>query len=199
MRRSTGIACLFIFVGLAATAHAARDGQAPAPTQSMAATAAAVSDDPQSCSPCHGDIVQQLKAHPHTPSDKKVSCSDCHTVEAAHLRSPRAASASAHSTPSVPERNAACTRCHTNDAGPFAHEHPAVNVEGCASCHAAHGSANPKMLTVGSESVLCLQCHAETTTKSPHAAASPPVAKPVDCTTCHRQIHGSNTSEVFLQ
>jgi DmsE family decaheme c-type cytochrome len=196
MRRSIGIACLLILPGLAGTARAASHGPAAAPAQS---SAAAASGDAQSCSPCHGEIVEQLNAHPHTSSGRSVSCSDCHAVGTAHLRGPGDAPASAQKRPSIPEQNAACARCHANDAGPFTHEHAAVKVEGCASCHAPHGSANPKMLTTGGESALCLQCHAPTTAKVPHAAAREPSVPAADCTTCHRQIHGSNTSEVFLQ
>jgi DmsE family decaheme c-type cytochrome len=197
MRRSIGIAFLLILLELAGPARAASDGQATAPPQSAPAETSAA-EDAQSCSPCHGEIAQQLRAHPHTSSGKPVSCSDCHAVGSSHLSGPREAPLSAQKPLSVPEQNAACARCHASDAGPFVHEHAVVKVEGCASCHAAHGSANPKMLTTGG-SALCLQCHAQTTARVPHAASSEPAAQPVDCTTCHRQIHGSNTSEVFLQ
>lgn len=195
MRRSTFFACLLILAGLAGSGQPASHGQ----TQSPAAASAPASGDPQSCSPCHGEIVQQLSAHPHAPTGKAVSCSSCHAIDAAHLSGSRESQASAQKKPSVPEQNSACTQCHRNDAGPFAHEHPVVKVEGCASCHAPHGSANPKMLTAGSESALCLQCHAQTTTKVSHTAAREPAEQPVNCTDCHRQIHGSNASEVFLQ
>jgi DmsE family decaheme c-type cytochrome len=193
MRPWIGIACLLILLGLEGTARAASQAQAAAPAPRAA------SDDAQSCSPCHAEIVEQLKAHPHTATGKPVSCSDCHAVEAAHLRGPREAPGLTQERRPVAEQNAACARCHANDAGPFAHEHAVVKVEGCASCHAPHGSANPKMLTAASESALCLQCHTRTAAKFPHAASREPAAQPVDCTTCHRQIHGSNTSEVFLQ
>lgn len=195
MGRSTVIACLFLFLGLSGTARAAGDPQAAAPAQS--ATAAA--DDSASCSSCHSDIVEQVKAHPHVTAGKAVTCADCHTMDAAHGRGAREATANAHKGPRVAEQNAACTRCHTEDAGPFTHEHPAVQVEGCGTCHAAHGSANPKMLTAATQSALCLQCHAQTTTQATHASSRAPAAQPVDCTTCHHEIHGSNTSEVFLQ
>jgi DmsE family decaheme c-type cytochrome len=195
MRRVTGIACLLILLGLAGIASATSEGQAATSAQSAEAAAA---NDSQSCSPCHGEIVEQLKAHPHTASARAVSCTDCHTVDAAHLRESREAPVSAHKPP-VAEQNAACARCHADEAGPFSHEHPAVKVEGCATCHAPHGSANAKMLTAGSESALCLQCHAPSTAKVPHTPGRQPATQPMECTTCHRQIHGSNASEVFLQ
>jgi predicted CXXCH cytochrome family protein len=190
MGRSIVIACFLIFVGPAVSGRAAGQAQA---------TAQSAPDDAQSCSPCHGEIVQQLKAHPHAASGKADSCSACHTMDAAHPQSGHDVQASARKQASISEQNAVCTRCHANDAGPFTHEHPVVKVEGCASCHAPHGSANPKMLTAGSESALCLQCHAQNNAQIPHGASREPAAQPVDCTTCHRQIHGSNTSEVFLQ
>lgn len=157
------------------------------------------SDQPQDCSSCHAEIVQQLNAHPHGTLAKPVSCSDCHTIGAEHPRDSHDTQVSPKKQVIVAGQNAACTRCHTSEAGPFTHEHPVVNAEGCGTCHAPHGSANPKMLTVASENALCLQCHAQTTTKPTHASARRPAAHPVDCTTCHHQIHGSDASEVFLQ
>ncbi|HTV15679.1 MAG TPA: cytochrome c3 family protein [Acidobacteriaceae bacterium] len=193
MGRSTVIACLLLFPGLSGTARAAGAPQVAATAQGAAATAA----DATSCSTCHSDIVRQVKAHPHASAGKAVNCSDCHTMDTAHVRGSR--EMAAHKQPTIAEQNASCTRCHTEDAGPFAHQHPVVNAEGCGTCHAAHGSANPRMLTVASQRALCLQCHAQTTTQPTHASGAAPATQPVDCTTCHHQIHGSNTSEAFLQ
>ncbi|HEX7631095.1 MAG TPA: cytochrome c3 family protein, partial [Lacunisphaera sp.] len=56
-------------------------------------------------------------------------------------------------------QNATCTKCHTEQKGPFVYEHAAMR-EGCVACHNPHGTVNQKML-VARDGNLCLRCHLE--------------------------------------
>ncbi len=92
-------------------------------------------------------------------------------------------------------------KCHTETAGPFVFEHPAVKVEGCTSCHSPHGSQNARLLAKSNVNTLCLQCH---TVNDNFSAPEIPsfhnqAVQYQACTICHTQIHGSNASAVLLQ
>jgi predicted CXXCH cytochrome family protein len=86
--------------------------------------------------------------------------------------------------------------------GPFVFEHAPVKTEdSCLSCHAPHGSTNPRLLQVNNVNFLCLRCH---TPNSNGAAPGAPSfhnqnTKYQACTLCHTQIHGSNFSPVFFR
>ena len=41
--------------------------------------------------------------------------------------------------------NATCTKCHTQQKGPFVYEHSAMR-EGCVACHSPHGSNTEGMM-----------------------------------------------------
>ena len=103
------------------------------------------------------------------------------------------------------EQNAVCTKCHTENAGPFVYEHPVVKAEGCTACHSPHGSANPRLLNASNLNALCLQCHSATNAVAfPHAVSpTGPVhnqlSTEVACTNCHTQIHGSNASNIYFK
>jgi predicted CXXCH cytochrome family protein len=97
-----------------------------------------------------------------------------------------------------------CTNCHAEFQGPFPFEHPATldfstEEGGCLSCHAAHGSDNPRMLNQPYEPPhfqLCSQCHTvpRHNMNLEHGTRWQGVA----CNTCHSDIHGSYTSPNFL-
>ena len=53
-----------------------------------------------------------------------------------------------------------CFKCHGDKRGPFVFEHAPVKLEGCATCHEPHGSANPRMLARAQIRFVCLECHA---------------------------------------
>lgn len=149
------------------------------------------------CMSCHTDVKAQFgQPFHHKVEEGLVKCSDCHdphgTFQAKLLRT-------------TPDQNAVCVKCHTEKAGPFVYEHPAVKIEGCSSCHTPHGSPNPRLLTVSNMNTLCLQCHSATNPNAFPNASSPvgPIhnqaAQYVACTTCHSQIHGSNASAFLLK
>ena len=149
------------------------------------------------CFQCHTDVKPAFsQPFHHRVEEGLVKCSDCHDVhggfEAKNLRA-------------TADRNAVCTKCHTENAGPFAYEHPVIKSEGCSTCHTPHGSPNPRLLSVNNINTLCLQCHSETNSAAfPHAVSPSGPAhnqsvQYVSCTTCHTQIHGSNSSNVFFK
>jgi len=161
---------------------------------------------PQLCYTCHSDTKASFnQTFHHKVNEGLVKCSDCHdphgTFQDKNLKS-------------TADQNAVCTKCHTENAGPFVYEHPPVKTEGCTSCHSPHGSPNARLLNVSNINTLCLQCHSETNGGSTAAAAIPgafphavsptgpahsQAAQYVSCTTCHTQIHGSNGSSVFFK
>uniref|UniRef100_E6QIJ4 Putative multiheme cytochrome c n=1 Tax=mine drainage metagenome TaxID=410659 RepID=E6QIJ4_9ZZZZ len=143
------------------------------------------------CETCHADVKPafELRSH-HKVNEGVMTCGDCHNPHApVDKQSPAA----------VANQNQICMNCHIDAAGPFVYEHPPVRTEGCISCHAPHGSENPRLLTKSNGNELCTQCH----TAMPNYTA--PGTKPFHnqatqsqaCTTCHARIHGSNTSSFF--
>jgi DmsE family decaheme c-type cytochrome len=149
------------------------------------------------CFQCHTDVKPAFsQPFHHRVEEGLIKCSDCHDVhggfETKNLRA-------------TADRNAICTKCHTENAGPFAYEHPVVKTEGCSACHTPHGSPNPRLLSVSTITTLCLQCHSATNTSAfPHAVspsgpAHNQATQYVSCTTCHSQVHGSNASSVFFK
>lgn len=96
-----------------------------------------------------------------------------------------------------------CVSCHTDKRGPFVFAHPALVAGTCLSCHEAHGSANPMMLSRARVSQVCLECH--TGVPSGTVGSQPPSLHDLrspryqNCTTCHVAVHGSNSSPKLLR
>jgi DmsE family decaheme c-type cytochrome len=152
-----------------------------------------VAAQPQLCYRCHADIRVRFSLPFHHPvTEGLMKCTDCHdphgTFGHDQLRS-------------TADLNLICTKCHAETAGPFVYEHPVVRTEGCLSCHDPHGSPNPRLLKVSNVNTLCLRCHTASMTFD--APGTPSFhnqnAQYVSCTSCHTQIHGSNTSDVFFK
>jgi len=129
-----------------------------------------------------------------------MSCGDCHEVHAGN--------AIRGSGADLESQNETCTKCHTQQKGPFVYEHGAMR-EGCTACHNPHGSVNQKML-VARDANLCLRCHLE--------APDPGVTGQINANAirhtsenhnsrlmqgtcwsagCHEAPHGSNASYHF--
>jgi DmsE family decaheme c-type cytochrome len=149
------------------------------------------------CYTCHTDVKPAFsQPFHHRVEEGLIKCSDCHdvhgTFEAKNLRT-------------TADRNAICTKCHAENRGPFAYEHPVVKTEGCIGCHSPHGSPNARLLNVSNINTLCLQCHSATNPAAfPHAVsplgpAHNQATQYVSCTSCHTQIHGSNASNVYFK
>jgi len=146
--------------------------------------------EPTLCYQCHTSTKQQFAMPFHHHVDEgRMQCSSCHDP---HGIPPGRA------TRDIDAQNAVCLKCHKSLAGPFVHEHAVVKVEGCTSCHAPHGSANAHLLKVDNVNTLCLQCHSSINNMAPANPAHSPEAK-AECTSCHKQIHGSNTAPNFLK
>ena len=130
------------------------------------------------CASCHPEKKAEINNPYHHPvKEGKVLCSDCHN--------PHKNTAAAKKSYSK-----ACVSCHPEKAGPFKYEHNPV-ADNCLNCHSPHGSMSQDMLTI-SKPALCLQCHGGTLRVLPSHNVLNNVTN--NCTTCHKQVHGSNTS-----
>lgn len=153
---------------------------------------------PETCFQCHLDKRGQMSLpHAHPVLAGQVSCVDCHDVHAGKaIRGGGAALAASTQT---------CTRCHTEQAGPFVYPHNAIRQEGCTACHDPHGTLNDKML-IARDANLCLRCHLADMApgfnivgfKSGGAHANVAGARLAEGTCwsagCHEDIHGSNVN-----
>lgn len=102
------------------------------------------------CLNCHGDVRGEFALPNHHPvPEGKMSCIECHP--------PHKGTAHLGGSTALKSQDATCLKCHPTQRGPYVFEHEAMH-EGCTSCHGAHGTVNPKMLTAR-DSNLCLKCH----------------------------------------
>jgi DmsE family decaheme c-type cytochrome len=152
---------------------------------------------PKLCYACHADVKPAFALPFHHKVDEGlVKCSDCHDVHGTFNDKQLRTTA---------DQNAICTKCHIENAGPFAYEHPVVKTEGCLACHSPHGSPNARLLITSNINTLCLQCHSGTNSTAFPNAVSPlgpahnQSTQYVSCTSCHTQIHGSNASNVYFK
>ncbi|MBI2821581.1 MAG: DmsE family decaheme c-type cytochrome [Acidobacteria bacterium] len=146
------------------------------------------------CVTCHPGVRADFRKPFHHPvMEGAIRCSDCHTPHSEDRRPLRRLALAT---------DEGCVSCHSDKKGPFVFEHAAVKINGCESCHQPHGSVNTKMLRRTEVQQLCLECHSLT----PGVAGGQPPAfhdlrtpRFRNCTTCHREIHGSNSSPVFFR
>jgi DmsE family decaheme c-type cytochrome len=150
-----------------------------------------VKAEPELCYSCHLQQRAQFNMpFRHRVNEGLIQCTDCHNqhgtgsvLEGDHLVRQVRTSASG---------DMVCFKCHGDKQGPFVFEHAAVRLEGCGSCHIAHGGANAHMLKYSNVNLLCLQCH----TNSPaiHATVMDANQSHYEqaCVNCHVKIHGSN-------
>ncbi len=158
------------------------------------------------CSSCH---VSQWAAfnrpYKHRLPEGAMSCVDCHNPHASFR---------ADSMKTSFGNEPGCLQCHSDKRGPFVFEHPPQRLEGCAACHEAHGSANPRMLVRYQVRDLCLECHANLPipastkfgpSKSGVIGGVPPALHDLrtsrfqNCTVCHVKIHGSYVDRTFFR
>lgn len=152
-------------------------------------------NEQQLCIGCHSETKAQFtKPFHHKVLEGTMKCSDCHNPHGGFEQKQTKLSVGA---------DAACIKCHTDKQGPFVFEHAPLKIEGCATCHIPHGSANPKMLKRPQVRQLCLECHSGITdqlsdgpTGGPHSQTS---IRSQNCTVCHASIHGSNSSAIFFR
>ncbi len=148
------------------------------------------------CSTCHTSKAAEFRANPfaHRVGRGGMECSSCHDPHA-----PRGTD----NLRTALGSDLPCLTCHTEKKGPFVFPHNAGTVGDCTSCHAPHGSPNPKQLTRATVAQLCMECHSPIATDtlgsqppSFHNLASP---RYQNCTTCHVAVHGSNRSPQLLK
>jgi predicted CXXCH cytochrome family protein len=102
------------------------------------------------CFTCHANVRGEFNLpHRHPVLEGRMTCIECHP--------PHKGSAHLGGSTALKSQDATCLKCHPAQHGPFVFEHEAMR-EGCLSCHGAHGTVNPKMLTAR-DSNLCLKCH----------------------------------------
>jgi DmsE family decaheme c-type cytochrome len=149
--------------------------------------------EPVLCFQCHTDTKPNFSMpFHHKVEEGLVKCSDCHDPHGTFGRK---------SLKSASQQDAVCTKCHTETAGPFVFEHAVVKTEGCVSCHAPHGSPNPRLLNRANVNTICLECHSPSTnfsTTEPSGPVHNQATQYQACTICHASIHGSNTSNIFF-
>ncbi len=153
-----------------------------------------VSSEQELCADCHAPVAAEFRMpFRHPVEEGAMRCSDCHAPHAAELPGQRRMAVS---------HEESCVKCHADKKGPFVFQHAALEAADCQSCHLPHGSVNAKMLTRSRVDQLCLECHS----MSIGTAGSQPFAfhdlrspRFRNCTTCHREIHGSNVSPAFLR
>ena len=125
----------------------------------------------------------------HKVNEGLIKCSDCHDTHGTFQ---------ANNIKTTADKNAVCTKCHTETRGPFVFEHAAVRAEGCVGCHTPHGSQNARLLNVPNINQLCNQCHSQVAADTVHGmnAGSTDLQA---CTGCHAMIHGSNLNPAFIR
>jgi len=143
---------------------------------------------PDACFQCHLDKRGEFNLPYHHPVlEGKISCGDCHN--------PHKGEAVIGGGTSLSVESDTCGKCHTAQRGPFVFEHEAVR-EGCTTCHAVHGSVNPRML-VQRNQVLCIKCHFQQQTAPGKIFIGgrdhTPFLTRGTCWTagCHEAVHGS--------
>lgn len=149
----------------------------------------------QLCLACHSETKAQFsKPSRHKVLEGTMKCSDCHNAHGGFESKQTRLGIGA---------DASCVKCHADKQGPFVFEHAPMKIEGCATCHTPHGSANPRMLKRHQVRQLCLECHSGITDQLSDGPTGGPHNQSTllqrNCTACHTMIHGSNASSVFFR
>jgi len=135
------------------------------------------------CARCHPSAAARFELpRSHPMAEAGPGCASCHD--------PHATLAGPNSLEKT------CGSCHFEKIGPFLYDHGPLLLNGCASCHEIHGSTNRHLLRHASQVNLCYECHSASVTPGWHSA---PRYANEKCTACHAAIHGSNTSQFFLE
>jgi DmsE family decaheme c-type cytochrome len=159
------------------------------------------------CYGCHTTVRAQFSMpFKHRVNEGAIQCTDCHNPHGSNT-----ATWSMAARPRMVEQSMGnempCLKCHTDKRGPFAYEHAATRIDGCDTCHSAHGSPNPRLLKRPVVATLCLECHTgagnfgregDGIVRQPglHNLADPRFQT---CVACHVRIHGSNIDDKFFR
>lgn len=134
------------------------------------------------CVSCHRGVATQLRAHYKHGSERgDVTCGSCHDIHGRSLSSIQTVS------------DATCLTCHEEQRGPFLFTHGALE-NGCASCHAAHGSPHRGQLKTAGNGI-CVSCHLQTNFPTVGGVSHDfRLNGGGRCWDCHSDVHGSNTT-----
>jgi predicted CXXCH cytochrome family protein len=153
-------------------------------------------NNPDACFQCHLETQAEFHLPQHHPViEGKMNCVQCHDPHGMDIMKPARGLSMSH-------LNGNCAQCHREQTRPFVFEHAAMR-EGCTVCHNAHGSVNPKLLTVRDNN-LCLRCHAQVPGQIAGGSGSGRIFIGKEDHTdhlrfgtcwssgCHTAVHGSN-------
>jgi DmsE family decaheme c-type cytochrome len=148
------------------------------------------------CLSCHKSTQAQFaQSTHHRLKEGVLECSNCHnphgTANGKQLRA---------------DNKEVCVQCHQDKRGPFMYEHGAMLSEsGCITCHENHGGAGRNMLKARDPKTLCMTCHSREAIgmhgvsgiQYNNGVPTGGLTSAGDCTRCHSEIHGSNSSPFF--
>lgn len=154
------------------------------------------------CVSCHPEVRSAFRKTYTHPMDESVNGNGKGAMQCYSCHNPHGVAGDGNLKRSA-ALEPACLGCHTEKRGPFVYGHGGVVAGTCRSCHEAHGSANPMMLTRARVAPLCLECHSNLTgttlgsqPPSLHDLTSP---RYQNCTSCHVAVHGSNSSPLLVR
>jgi DmsE family decaheme c-type cytochrome len=151
------------------------------------------------CAGCHLNVMAQFqKPYRHKIPENAMTCVDCHNPHGSVRQTMGETYAG---------NEPGCIKCHGDKRGPFTFEHAPVRFEGCATCHEAHGSTNPRLLARHEVRLVCLECHANLSgvTRNALPGVVPPAFHDLrspryqNCTVCHQKVHGSYADRNLLR
>ena len=159
------------------------------------------------CYGCHTSVRAQFSMpFKHRVNEGFMQCTDCHNPHGSFAATWNMAARPRMVDQAVGNEEP-CMACHVDKRGPFVFEHAAVRVDGCETCHNAHGSTNARLLKRPVTFTLCLECH-NGAGQFGRQADGVPVQSPShnmadpryqNCTACHVRIHGSNSNSFFFR
>jgi len=126
---------------------------------------------------CHAGMMPGKGVHAAVAAH---SCQSCHAPDSG-----------GHKYPLSRPKDQLCVLCHDLGAKHLV-EHKAMTPDACLACHDPHSTKGPSLLTQGSTTQTCLQCHPRPELPVQHA----PYATD-RCELCH-DPHGSDTRALLL-
>lgn len=145
------------------------------------------------CLSCHKtENAQFSQTTHHRLKEGVMECNTCHNPHG-----------SANAKMLIADKKEVCVQCHEDKRGPFMFEHGAVlNEQGCVTCHEQHGGGGQHLLKARDAKSLCMSCHSKeaigqhgvTGLQYNNGIPTSGLTSAGDCTRCHEEIHGSNST-----